>query len=264
MRRVSLVFLFLLLSPIGYSSVQQSLQKLSDRERKNIEFLFKFWIQRDTLGFLLFGESKCLTFTGIPITHKKYFLPYKIENGYRFQKKLVESWYTWKSHESFFKHPNYLICEKYDRIANETYLQIYIFDKQKLKVTLEKYHQDFSEVLGESFTVESFIARLEKKKKVMPLIKHDEKLLGILLGFGRDASISFKDWTEDEDLEPPPEYLGKRPAGCPITPVCFRGYKSSPETSRILEGYRKEIVEIEKVFNDDSFLDIVLEKFCSY
>jgi hypothetical protein len=260
MRFVNLLIFLLILCPHGYA---HELERLPERDREKIEFLFTFLVQCDTLGFLLFGENKCLTFTGIPITHKKYFLPYKIEDGYKFQKKLKESWYTWKHYESRLKHPNYLICEKYDRIENETYLQIFIFDKKKLRNTLEKYQEDFIEALGASFTPEGFIANLEKKQKVMPLIKHDEKLLGILLGFGRDASTAFRDFDQNEELDPPLEYLGKRPLGCVITPVSFRGYKSSPETTELLEKYKKEIIEIEKIFKSDDFLKKVIESFCA-
>jgi hypothetical protein len=260
MRFVNVLFFLLILCPHGYS---HELESLPARDREKIEFLFTFFVQRDTLGFLLFGESKCLTFTGIPITHKKYFLPYEIKEGLKFQKKLKESWYTWKRYESRIKHPNYLICEKYDRNGNETYLQIFIFDKKKLRSTLEKYQGDFIEALGTSFTPDNFIAKLEKKKKVRPIIKHDEKLLGILLGFGRDASAAFKDFAQNEALDPPLEYLGKRPPGCVITPVSFRGYKSSPETAELLEKYREEILEIEKLFKSDCFINQVIEKFCT-
>ncbi len=260
MRLVNFLVLFLTLYPRGHA---HELNGLPAKDRENIKFLFTFLVQRDTLGFLLFGENKCLTYTGIPITHKKYFLPYKIENGYKFQKKLKESWYTWKRYETYFKHPNYLICEKYDRIENETYLQIFIFDKNKLRHTLEKYQADFVEIIGASFKPEHFMANLEKKKKVMRLIKHDEKLLGILLGFGRDASMAFKDFIHNEEIDPPLEYLGKRPSGCLITPVSFRGYKSSPETTELLEKYKDEILKIEQIFKSDTFLEVVLEKFCS-
>jgi len=251
---VNLLIFLLILYPRGYA---HELERLPARDREKIEFLFTFLVQRDTLGFLLFGESKCLTFTGIPITHKEYFLPYKIEDGYKFQKKLKEAWYTWKRHEARFKHPNYLICENYVRSENEIYLQLFIFDKKKLRNTLEKYQKDFVDVLGTSFTPESFIAKLERKKKVKPLIKHDEKLLGILLGFGRDASTAFKNF--DQNLE----YLGKRPPGCTITPISFRGYKSSPETAELLEKYQEEIIEIEKIVKSNPFLEATLEIFCA-
>ena len=263
MRLINLVLFTILFCSLGYSNVQQQFDKLTEKDRKNVEFLFRYWVQRDTLGFLLFGEGKCLTFTGIPITHKECFLPGKIENGYRFQRRLVEAWYAWKRNESRFKHPNYLICEKYERLENETYLQLFIFDKSKLRTTLESYKDDFIEVLGESFSPDGFIAKLEKKKKVMPLIKHDEMLLGLLLGFGRDASILFRDYADVENLEPPLEYLGKRPPGCVITPVSFRGYSTSKETNLLLDAYKKEILEIEAIFNSDSFIEKTIEKFCA-
>lgn len=263
MCRVSFILVFLFLCPLGYSSVEQAFARVRKKDREKIEFLFTYWIQRDTLGFLLFGEGKCLTFTGIPITHKKYFLPYKIANGYQFQKKLIEAWYAWKRNESLFKHPNYLICEHYKRLENEIYLRLFIFNKSKLRDTLMAYKADFVEVLGENFSQDGFIDKLEKKKKLMPLIKHDEKLLGILLGFGRDASTVFKYYMDKGDLDPPLEYLGKRPTGCLITPVSFRGYSSSEETKTLLDSYRKEIVEIEKIFKSDSFIQTALERFCS-
>jgi len=260
---VNLLFFFFFLCSGSYANTEHVLNGIPERDREKIEFLFKFLVQRDTLGFVLFGDSKCLTFTGIPITHKEYFLPYKIEDGLHFQKKLKMAWYVWKRYESRFKHPNIIICEKYESIENEMHLQLFILDKKKLKVVLEKYRADFMEVLGDSFSPETFIVKLEKEKKLQPLIKYDEKLLGILLGFGRESSMLFRDWIDVEDLDPPLEYLGKRPPGCLITPVSFRGYSSSQEVQTLLELYRKEILKIEEIFKSDNFLQIMLDKLCS-
>lgn len=257
------IFLFIILCPLGYADVGKTLRAIPERDREKIEFLFKFLIQRDTLGFVLFGENKCLTFTGIPLTHKEYFLPYKMDNGLRFQRKLKESWNVWKRYESWFKHPNILICENYQSIENEMHLQLFILDKRKLKTTLEKYADDFREVLGPDFTPAQFMAALEEKRKLRPLIKGDEKLLGILLGFGRHASTLFRDCIDDETLDLPLEYLGKRPPGCLITPVSFRGYSASEETRLLLEAYKREILEIEEIFISDSFMEKTMEKLCA-
>jgi hypothetical protein len=263
MRFVSLIFLFFILCPLGCADVKQTFNAIPERDREKIEFLLKFLIQRDTFGFVLFGENKCLTFTGIPLTHKEYFLPYRMDNSLRFQRNLKESWYVWKRYESRFKHPNILICENYQSIENEMHLQLFLFDKKKLKTTLEKYIEDFREVLGKDFLPDKFIASLEKKRKLIPLIKGDEKLLGILHGFGRDASTLFRDHVDDQTLDPPLEYLGKRPPGCLITPVSFRGYSTSEETKLLLEAYKKEILEIEEIFNSAHFIERTIEKFCA-
>lgn len=262
MRLINILAVLFFLCSLGYPNIQQTLKDIPERDREKIEFLFRFWVQRDTLGFVLFGESKCMTFTGIPISHKEYFLPYKIENGLHFQKKLKESWHVWKKYESRFKHPNVIICEKYEKIENEVYLQLFLIDKRKLAIVLKQFQSDFTEVLGKSFSPESFVAKLEKVKKLTSLIKYDEKLLGILLGFGRESSAAFRDWVDDEDLDPPLEYLGKRPQGCLITPVSFRGYSHSFEVQQLLETYRKEILKIEEIFKSDSFLERTLEQFC--
>ncbi len=153
------------------------------------------------------------------------------------------------------------------------HLQLFILDKRKLKATLEKYADDFREVLGPDFTPAQFIAALEEKRKLRPLnkrerklrplIKGDEKLLGILLGFGRHASTLFRDYIDDETLDLPLEYLGKRPPGCLITSVSFRGYSDSEETRLLLEAYKREILEIEEIFISDSFMERTMEKLCA-
>lgn len=259
----TLILLFFLCFE-GYANIEEILKNIPQKEREKIAFFFTFLVQRDTFGFVLFGETKCTTFTGIPLTHKEYFLPYKIDEGYRFQRHLKESWYAWKRHEWRFKHPNFIICEEYNSVENEMHLQLFLMDKRKLRLTLEKYKEDFIEVLGESFSAEKFIAKLEKKKKLRPVIKYDEKLLGILLGFGREASALFRDNENLADRDPPVEYLGKRPPGCLITPVCFRGYSQSDEVQELLEGYQREIVEIDRIFKEEGFFIKALSKFCEY
>jgi hypothetical protein len=256
--------LFFLLCSFGYADINKKIEKLPSEDREKIDFLFRFLVQRDTLGYVLFGENKCMTFSPIPLTHKEYVLPYsKLENPLEFQNKLKESWSVWKQYESWFEHTNILICEEYERIENEIYLQIFLIDKKKLRSVLTKYRDDFIEVLGKAFTVDAFIEKLEKMKKLRPLIKHDEKLLGILLGFGRLASTAFRDLKNQKVLDPPLECLGKRPSGCLITPVSFRGYSQSEETRQLLESYKKEILDIEAIFKSDSFLERTLEKLCA-
>ena len=256
-----LMLLFFLCSQ-GQADILQVLNNIPQRDREKIELLFTCLVQRETFGFVLFGETKCATFASIPLTHKASFLPYKVENGWRFQRKLKEAWYVWKRYESRLKHPNIIICEEYKSFDNEMYLQLFLIDKKKLRSVLETYHEDFTEVLGDSFSAEKLIAKIEQKKRLRPFIKYDEKLLGILLGFGRESSTLFRDHEDIQALDPPVEYLGKRSPGCPITPVCFRGYSHSPEVKELLRVYNREIVEIETIFKGAEFFEKTMNLLC--
>ena len=108
-----------------------------------------------------------------------------------------------------------------------------------------------------------FILQLEKKKKLRPLIHYDQKLLGILLGFGRESSSAFRDMYLGQEVIPPLKRVGYRPKGCSITPVSFRGDPDSQEVKELIEIYTNEIQEIEKIYTGGSFLITTLEAFCS-
>ncbi len=54
------IFLFIILCPLGYADVGKTLRAIPERDREKIEFLFKFLIQRDTLGFFFSGKINVL------------------------------------------------------------------------------------------------------------------------------------------------------------------------------------------------------------
>lgn len=255
--------LFFIFCSLEAADVNAVIRSMPPKDKEKIECLFTFLVQRDTLGYVLFGGTKPVCFTSIPLTHKEYVMPYKSSNPIRFQKDLKESWDVWKRYEHRFKHPNILICEEYESINNGMYLQLFIIDKKKLSRLLEEYQADFAEVLGKGFSPVQFVTRLERKKRLRPLIQRDEKLLGILLGFGRESSAAFRDLKLNGEIDTSQEFVGKRPQGCPIIPVSFRGNPNSEEVRTLLDRYSKDIKEIEKVYEQDDFLNSALQALCS-
>ncbi len=211
----------------------------------------------------MFKETKPACMISLPLTHKRYVMPYKVDDPLRFQRDLGLCWRVWSRYRDLFKHPGIIVCEEYERINEGMYLQLFVFNKRTLNLLLEKHRDDFAEVLGKNFTPQKFINKLEKKKRLRPLIHRDDKLLGLLLGFGPESSTAFKDLVLGIDFEPPLARAGRRPKGCCITSVSFRGNPDSPEVKALVETYTKEILDIEKIFKRDSFLTDTLEKFCS-
>ena len=142
---------------------------------------------------------------------------------------------VWQQHKHKFQHPNLIICEEYDLFTRSLFVQLFFIDKKRLEKLIETYKTDFKEVLGETFCSKKLLAAIEKKRKLRPLIKNDEKLLGLILGFGREASETFRDYdyqtaTENE----PSKIVGYRPSGCLITPVSFRANPNSAEVQNLL------------------------------
>lgn len=244
------------------AEVRDAIHSIPSRDRRKIEELFAHFIQHDNLGFVLFGQTKTAAFCTIPLSCEYSIFP-SVASPLKYQKHLKQNWMIWNQYRHKFKHPNIIVCEEYDFLSQRLFLQVFFIDKKKLQHILDEYQNEFKETLGENFSSEKFLTQLETKRKLRPLLKHDEMLLGILLGFGRESSSAFRNFADSDELDPPLEYLGKRPPGCLITPVSFKGYSHSKETQALLESYKKEIVDIEQIFESETFLEQTLEKFCS-
>ncbi len=263
MRKIVLI-LFLLFCSLEGMEVTEILHSIPPKDREKIEFLFSYLIQRDNLGFVLFGNMKTAAFCSIPVVCDYAIVPKSMTpTPLRYQKNLKQALDVWGFYKHRFKHPNIIVCEEYNCFTTSSFLQLIFIDKRKLASLLEKYREDFEEVLGKNFSSVDFIAKVEKKRKLRPLIHHDEKLLGLLLGFGRESSNSFKKMSHGEEADPTYKIAGHRPKGCCIVPVSFRGNPDSEEVKALIDIYSKELVEIESIFKSDSFFVTTLEKFCS-
>ena len=262
MRAIYLTVFFLFCSLEG-KEVADIMQSMPSKDKERIEFFFSYLVQRDNLGFVLFGHTKAAAFCSIPIVCDYALVPESItETPLKYQKNLKQSWAVWNRYKDKFKHPNIIICEEHDCFKKSAFLQLFFIDKRKLGPLLDEHREDFEKVLGKNFLATDFMDRLEKKRKLRPLIKHDEKLLGLILGFGKESSSGFKKMQKGEK-DPLFTRVGHRPKGCCIVPVSFRGNPDSTEVKALVDTYTKEILEIEDIFKRDSFLSDTLEKFCS-
>lgn len=261
--RVIFLLFFLLFCTLEGREVSEILRSIPSRDIEKIEFFFSYLVQRDSLGFVLFGNTKVASFCSIPIVCNYALVPKSVaEHPLEYQKKLKESWVVWNRYRNRFKHPNIIVCEECNCFEKSSFLQLIFIDKRKLITLLETCRADFEEVLGEKFSSEEFVNLIEKKRKLRTLINHDEKLFGLILGFGKEPSAAFKNRLSGEgDLIL--KRVGHRPKGCCIVPVSFMGNPDSPEVQALINTYTKEILEIEAIFKSDSFLSVALEKFCS-
>lgn len=263
MKYFFLVFL-LLFSILEGKEVAEILHSIPSKDKEKIEFFFSYLIQRDNLGFVLFGKEKAAAFSSIPIVCNYALVPQSVtKSPLKYQKNLKQSLAVWERYKNRFKHPNIIVCKEHDRFKESAFIQLIFIDKKKFKELLNLYREDFEEILGTNFSAEAFIAKVENKRKLRPLINHDEKLFGLILGFGKESSTSFKNMTNGEEQDPDFKVAGHKPKQCCIVPVSFRGDPQSNEVKSLIDNYTKEILEIENIFKSDSFLLTTLEKFCA-
>jgi hypothetical protein len=176
-----------------------------------------------------------------------------------------KGWISWKKYESLFPHPNFIFVEEED-LCNSV-KHIYIINKKSLLLQLHKHSGLYQEILGSHFSPESFLKDLEQKKNLDSLIKNDECLKGMILGFGPESSLSFKKKNTLEKNDPSnraDRYQGivvKEPKRSMIFPVGFMGNSDSEEVKNLTYVYEKELGELWIRYKiSRNTLKLVLEK----
>lgn len=245
-------------------SVEAKLKQLSYEEKFFLRNLFCSFLKYDSLGHVLFYQTKPACLASIDKKcHRK---------SYR-QKLLLEGWKCWKHYEHLFQHPNFIFLEEEFSIADESVLHIFIVNKKTLTTSLHCNLELFKKILGPDFSPEKFIFSMEKERVLRPLINHDEALLGLILGYGAESSVAYKrrhnelhnidDWVPTWSEN----YAGieaTSPQKCKIHPIGFMGDPKSKEVIHLLNIYTQELEEIWKIYRSSKdSLKLVLMSLCT-
>jgi|GEM_PF-1921824 len=256
--------LIFLLSPLHGNEIERLLQSIPQQDREKIELLFTYFVQCDNLGHVLFGKTKSAAVATIPLVCDYPLVPPSVStNPLCYQRQIKESWQVWQQYSHKFYHPNIIICQEHVRSKQEAFLNLFFIHKERLQKLLQEHHQAFAEILGDHFSAKAFIAKLEKKKKLRPLLRHDKKLMGLILGFGKEASTTFKQMRLGEQVAASFKVAGYKPPGSQVIPVSFRGDPNSSEVRALVDGYTSEMATIERILKSDAFLTTTLERFCA-
>lgn len=250
-----------------FASVESTLKKMSYKEKFFLKAFFKSFLEHDSLGHVLFFDTKptCLTSFSIDPHYQNFFE--KIFDGMS-----NKGWEVWKKNEHLFPHPNIIFAEEVLISDGERTRHIFVINKETCVRCLEKHEASFRYILGESFTVETFITALEEQQRLFPLIHDDECLLGLILGFGPESSCAFKERNAARERGKPPSlwtenYRGidvQKPKGCHIFPVGFVGNPESEEVKNLEKLYERELSELWSMYKQSGdTLEFILNKLCS-
>lgn len=260
-RKTTCVLLFMVCTWMYGQESLISLEKLPVERCHQIEDLFRYFVQYENLGFVLFKGTKPACMITLPLTHKAPHLSSKIPNTLKRQRMLARAWWVFDQSKHFFPHPSFIFCHEYIALNQGVYVRLFVINRETALHTLQKHRATFARVLGDDFSPKTFLDRVEKRRKLLCQLNHSERLLGILLGFGEEASKAYEELTrEEESLQ-----LGRvssRIAGCKITPVSFRGDLSSLETRTLVQQYQRETLEIEAFLESENFFTKALEALC--
>ena len=253
-----LTFLFLFwFQNLSADWVDNQLKHLSLGERASLRHFFGTVIKEDHLGHVLFFSNKPACFGGGFIKGERSL-----------DKKLfMKGWRVWKAKEHLFPHSDYIIHDEVVDFGGENVaLHIYFINKKTLLETLMRQEEKLREGLGKDFSKEVFVRNLEQGN-LFPLIDADQALLGILLGYGVESSVAFRQNDEAKqkkgDLIHPVEVIfctSKKEFL--VHPVTFMGNPESDEVKSLQEKYGQELEKINEIYLRRDLLKISLQALC--
>lgn len=227
-----------------------------------LDTFFQALIKTEGLGYALYGSKPvCLApyFDSIPFGNLLF-------GGDR--AAIKRGWKIWQKYEKYFPHPRYLIFEEHENVDGTDIQSIYFINKKNVIESLKKNASIFKNEL-EDFNLDKFLLKIEEGKSLLKIINNHEGLLGILLGYGAESSMSYcqRDlmWNsklpilyEEIDLEgvsSPPSLLINF-----IHPIYFEGDPQSEEVKNILEKNVKERAYLQQIYSEGKFLGVTLQK----
>jgi len=160
----------------------------------------------------------------------------------------IKGWKAFKRHEHLFPHPNFIFNSEIDEEDDDwKSINLFIINKRALAQCFNYHLHIFQEVLGKICSFNWFVRELENKKSVYEIVKNDERLLGILLGYGEESATIFQhhqtfglsNCSSELDLYRPID--AKVPQGCTLFPVVIMGNPHSTEVQSLMSTYEKEL-----------------------
>jgi hypothetical protein len=250
-----LLFCFATVSLFG-NCVEEGLHKIPSNEKEKMENFFDFAIKLDHVGHVLYFDNKPISFIGIS-------LEAEIDQKFR------EGWHSFKAYQHHFSFKNYVFDERITIFPKGKVIQIFLINKKVFRDCIHQHQELFQEILGETIDGSQLLNEIEKGKHLMDLIKENEILLGVLLGYGEESSrLYVKRQLEKNKYITPDEKYGRISSeltdGIEIYPVAFMGHKDSEEAQKINSKFQEEwkaLWEIYQQKNQDS-TRFFLEALC--
>ena len=272
--------------PIGFIGMiiclaccqQDPLKKIPTEEKKQLECLFQDLFLNQHLAYTLLGDK--------PVSLAGHFYITPMGNLHPASNSFKREWEIWEKYQNQFKFKNHLLTQLPNPYFKNSRSITLINKNAFIKIVNENLDL-FQKKLGKNLTGESLLNQVEKSSNhLFQIIKKDEALYGILLGYGRSNSLLFQRYAEIclliEPLEltefslkwpkPHPEFsslkeefdflqskLGFEGANLDILsgapPVYFRGIPDHEETIFLRQKYEAQRKKIVQFYSEGKVFD---------
>jgi hypothetical protein len=172
-------------------SLKADIRDIPKRDINEINSLFERLILAYDFGYTIFGSKPmsladmCLKIPpNLPI-HKYLKARFLLSKS----KRRLNAWYKYRDK---FNFKDFIFLDEEEKTPN-CFVFILINKKNMLNV-LHEHKNAFKQELGETFTPETFLEKIEKKEVSLAQATHDsQRLLGIMLGYGERNATLFQE-----------------------------------------------------------------------
>ena len=162
------------------------LKQIPEKDLEDIRDLFSNFIYKNHFAYTLFGEKAVSLSCCIVSKPHEFKIPKKLKSNPSQigDNTLGVKWEKWKCYQSLFSIKKYLIIEEMSWFS--PYIKhILLINKEQFVKVFNENQAIFHRKLGSGVTGESLLAEVEKQGQLGSVIKHNELLFGILLGYGK-------------------------------------------------------------------------------
>jgi hypothetical protein len=238
------------------------LAEATPKEQEYLKNFFKYTFFLSYFGYTIFGD-KPVSFETINL-NRKLELPETADYMdilHIFDKyKLKECWQAWEKFSHNLNLKKFTISS-YKSSLDKNYLEFMIINHEAFKKVVKDNIQDFHKVLGSSFTPDQILDEYRKGSgEIFNLIRNHDALFGILLGYGKLNAWEYMRCGGGENMNVSFAYDQTQTDTSRILKLYFCVLANTKETSDLRIAYEKQRQEINKIYQSENFLELLLLK----
>ncbi len=280
MYKATLVRRLLLLLFCSTFSLKADVPDIPQRDMRSIKYIFAHLILSHDFAYTIFG-SKPMSMADMCL-EMPLELPIPRKSKARFLiSRYKASLNAWYKHKNDFDLKDFIFLDKEEDLID--CLVLVLINKKTLLNILLSNDVIFKEVLGDSFSPESFLEKIEKREiSLSKAIHNNQRLLGIMLGYGDRNAILYNERStlmieindrEQKGLHQDNEVIKKfneieTNTGCfnkldtdpVLPPLYFLADLSHPETIKLQKQYGNDRKKIESLMKSPNFMNKVMER----
>lgn len=255
-----LISLFILLTlPLSGGVVSSGLKHVSLHDKLRMKKFVEINFEWHQLSHVVYFNNKPMCFTTAYL---------RSPDKQPMDTFWIEGWKAFKKNEHLFPHPNFIFnVHIEDSEKDWKSISLFIINKRALIKCFNDHSHIFQQILGSQCTIDWFLSALESQKNIYELLRNDERLLGILLGYGKESAMAFYQAVNSCDGIPshtnhycPVE--SKTRSGCTLFPVVIMGNPDSLEVQNLISTYERELDEFWCIYRKQDALELFLKCIC--